>query len=67
MKVGDLVRVPPLWANRVGRPEISPPALIVATRSIRSSDVEDFTVDVVHSDGVYQTWYNWQLEVINES
>ena len=72
MKVGDLVRMNPNAANRVGQPEAAEAGLVMTVESAwpnASPDPKEtaLSVSVSYSDGREKTWYDWQLEVISES
>jgi hypothetical protein len=65
MKVGDLVRVPPTWANSFST-KPSTPALVTNIESIDDM-CDELAVCVMYPCGIDETWYDWQLEIISES
>jgi hypothetical protein len=68
MKVGDLVRIHPNAAIRVGRPEIAELGIVTEMASAWPNDDRetDMSVHVLYSDGRDETWYDWQLETVSE-
>ena len=66
MKVGDLVRMNPVAADRVAMPEASEPGIVVESWP-NDDRANDRWVSVFYPDGREETWYDWQLEIISES
>ena len=69
MKVGDAVRMYPAAADRVGHPEYSEIGLVVDTEAAWPQEPHsvDLRVFVSYPNGLERVWFDWQLEVVNES
>jgi len=67
VEIGDLVRVCPSMATRSGNPEEPELALVTEVEPAYPADPRenDLLVTVLFSDGLGETWYDWQLELMS--
>ncbi len=67
MGVGDLVRVNPIMGYRIHNPEVDELGLVTEVEAAYPADPleNDLLVTVVFSDGLGETWYDWQLELVS--
>jgi len=67
MGIGDLVRVDPTFGYRIHNPEVDELGLVTEVEAAYPADPleNDLLVTVVFSDGLGETWYDWQLELMS--